>query len=68
VRSGDKGVDKVNHVDKVNGVGEVHRGVGDGGAVVGRQRGAGNAVDVPPTVTLLTSLTLLQPSRCTRLE
>jgi hypothetical protein len=68
VRSGDKGVDKVKGVDEVDGVDEVNGGVGDGGTLEGRQGGAGNAVDVPPTVTLLTSLTLLQPSRCTRLE
>jgi hypothetical protein len=58
VRSGDKGVHKVKDVDKVNGVDEVNAGVGNRGAPMERQGGAGNAVDVPPTVTLLTLSTL----------
>jgi hypothetical protein len=62
VRSGDKGVHKVKDVDKVNGVDQVNGGVGDGvrwwGGSGGRWRDS-DALDVPSTVTLLTSLTLL---------
>jgi hypothetical protein len=61
VRSGDKGVHKVKDVDKVNGVDQVNGGVGDGvrwwGGSGGRWRDS-DALDVPSTVTLLTSLTL----------